>query len=188
MFRIGKTISGILLEVFFVALAAIATTFYEADKDEQAEIKNMSLLKKGGETIDFISNFASSWAAQRTKSEVTGKANQFLNNIQEIASSTDKFLPAEAKDQPDAPPVTLEAVSETAVPALGDLMGEGRDLLTEGKDILKNETSADLKERWSDAKFWEYRKNESGAEIILSSKNGQEYIIPLPFKLLSEKQ
>ena len=187
MLRIGKTISWIFLVVFFVALAAIATTFYEADKDEQAEIKDNQLLKKGRETIDTISNLAGSWAAKRTEEELLGRGEKLLKDIQEISSSTDSFLPLEAKDSLDYPSVTPVAISNQVMPTLSDLMGEGKDLIDEGKVVLNDEKSLSWKERLSEMKFWEYRKTDSGAEIVLSSKNSQEYLIPLPFKFLSEK-
>lgn len=186
MFRIGKTISWIFLVVFFIALASIATTFYESDKEEKAEIKNNQLFKKGGEVIETISNFIGSWATQRTESELIDRAGQLMENVQEIASNTDKFLPEEAKDGQDNPPVALDDVSDSVTSAFSDLVGEGGDLLNEGKNVLADGESSDWKDKLSETKFWEYRKNDKGAEIVLSSKNGQEYIIPLPFKFLSE--
>lgn len=187
MFRLGKTISWIFLVVFFVALAAIATTFYEADKEEQAEIKNNQLLKKGRETIDIISDFAGSLAAKRAEEELVGRAGKILKDAQEIASNTDSFLPQESMDKLDYPQVSPALVSENALPALNDLMGDSQVLIDEGKDILTDKKSLNWKESLSDVKFWEYRKTDNGAELILSSKDSQEYIIPLPFKFLSEK-
>ena len=188
MLGIGKKISWLLLVVFFVVLAAIAATFYEADQEERAEIKDNQFFKKGSEVISFISNFTGLWTSHRSEVELVDKTAHFLGNIKNIASGTAQLLPDEASDQEDNSALSVEVLSEKADPVLEELLGNGRDWLSEGKDMLSAEKSVNLSDRISEAKFWTYRKNESGAEIVLSSKEGQEYIIPLPFKFLSEKQ
>ena len=59
---------------------------------------------------------------------------------------------------------------------------------------------ADIKDEWNkdggmklDAvsevnldKFWEWRKNADGAEVVFKDKDGEEHIVSLPFKFLAE--
>jgi hypothetical protein len=63
---------------------------------------------------------------------------------------------------------------------------EGADnVLEDTNNIEKNGTSSlDLKKEISS--FINYKKTGEGAEIIFSSKSGQEYKIPLPFKFLAQ--
>ena len=64
-----------------------------------------------------------------------------------------------------------------------------------------SDTVAKIKEEWqrggddpgtvaspdvAEAKFLEYQKTATGAEIIFREKSGQEHKLPLPFKFLSE--
>jgi hypothetical protein len=35
-------------------------------------------------------------------------------------------------------------------------------------------------------KVWEWRRNESGAEVIFKDKDGEEHVVSLPFKFLAE--
>jgi len=187
MLGIGKTISWIFLVVFFVALAAIATTFYESDKAEQERMRDNELLKKGQAAIDFATNLSSSLSARHTEDELVNNAGQFVDSVKNVFSEAAFLIEKTTPASSSPSSLSINNNQDIGQETLNDWLGDGANLLVEGKANFQSGAPVNLKDRITESKFWTYRKNGNGAEIILSSKEGREYIIPLPFKFLSEK-
>lgn len=208
MFRIGKSISGIILVIVFLALAGLAMTFHNSDDQAPAQIIDSNLITQGeaifGATVDISERLA-----ENSLEANLGFGNKLLNIGRSVGnfifSFKDKTPELNTEINTDAlenidleslqlnnlddgqldPQMIVESSSEKFANAVNTFQEKIETFNTEN-NIISSVAEQDWSDGSTELSFLRYKKNESGAEIIISSKNGREYKIPLPFKFLAE--
>ena len=231
MFGLRKTLGSILLLVIFLALASLATFFYNADQKQKEAITSNNLVQKGGAVLETLIGASETVAdANLQKNVGFGKtiadyvANTDWQKIllgQTTSTSSDSTTDEEITEEENA--IILDNTGENADLRLGDRpdLGLAENTIPETNAESSNSEKqpgfwskfVDLvKEEWAASQESEaevegadkpkesaeaetlaggenslnYKKTETGAEVIFQSKSGQEYKLPLPFKFLTK--
>jgi len=184
MFRIGRSLSGIILVIVFLSLAGLAMSIYNSENKKQQQEVNLEIIDKAqalaGATIE-----ASNFFASNKLPENVNLGEKISNTVRSIGS----FVFSSKKDEVDINLEDLEVdiASTSLLEELADsapiqaLSGEEKlsdisNLFQEKINYLESENKKVLR----------YEKGSDGAVLIISSKSGQEYKINLPFKFLAE--
>lgn len=88
MFGISKTIGSIILAVVFLALAGLATFFYNLDNTGQADIVSNSLARKGKAAVDVVLIVSGKMADSNLESN-TGFGNKMVTTARNFIENTD---------------------------------------------------------------------------------------------------
>lgn len=154
MLGIRKTLWSILLVVFFMALAALATFYYNTDTKQQEKMSNNDLVKTAKVTIETLLGASEKVGETNAKKNIGfGKVmTDWINRVE-----WQRIL--EGGDGPLLKNEASTIVEQTTIT----------------KDTFKNMMNQDL---------FSYQKTEAGAEVIVRPKNSKEYKLPLPFKFL----
>lgn len=214
MFGLRKTIGSVILAVVFLALASLATFFYNADQKQKEDLTNNNLIKASGEALGTIVGVS------ETVSDVNLQKNiGFGKTIADYASRVDwkglisgtgaaigitntKISPETEINQE----VTTNQENNFETDALDTGINKLTAIIEENTTTEKtgfwSKLSSLAKKEWADSQkpetgemseivvpsegnYLNYQKTETGAEIIFQSKSGTAYKLPLPFKFLS---
>ena len=88
MFGISKTLGSIVLAVVFLALAGLATFFYNLDNTGQADIVSNSLAEKGKAAVDVVLDVSGNMADSNLESN-TGFGNKMVTTARKFIENTD---------------------------------------------------------------------------------------------------
>lgn len=88
MFGISKTLGSIVLVVVFLALAGLATFFYNIDKTGQTDVVSNSLAQKGKAVVDVVLNVSGDMADSNLESN-TGFGNKMVTTARNFIKDTD---------------------------------------------------------------------------------------------------
>lgn len=213
MFGLRKTIGSIILVVVFLALASLATFFYNADQKQKEELTNNNLIKTSGKALGTIVGVS------ETVSDVNLQKNiSFGRMIADYASRVDwkglisgtgaaiGVTNTQSNQEVDA---NQEKNFETDAldTGINELTTFVEEKTATEKTDFWSKLSALAKKEWADSQadsqkveigeasesitpiesnYLNYQKTETGAEIIFQSKSGTAYKLPLPFKFLSK--
>lgn len=188
MFGIRKTLGSLFLVVAFLALASLATFFYNTDQEKKDEITDSELVQKGEETLGAL------LGASETMTEVNVQKNiglgktmaDFIGRINWrgllLGTSTEPVLDGQVNPEGEddsATPENPEATS-SSWSKFSSQIKEEWDRGREGGSLAFGEEINEF-----DQEPFVYQKTELGAEIIITAKSGSEYKLPLPFRFLS---
>ncbi len=191
MFGLRKTLGSILLLVIFLALAALATFFYNADQAQKEEITKNELFQKGQETVETLlgaslatsetmadANLQKNIGIGKTMADMIGKVDWRALLMGPSSDSADKTLAETTTVNAESSGASTDSVDG------GFWSNLGGKLKTEW--VANQEPSDGLADSpKSEPNFINYQKTDKGAEIIITPKNGGEYKIGLPFKFLN---
>ncbi|MFA5131552.1 MAG: hypothetical protein WC467_03970 [Patescibacteria group bacterium] len=200
MFGLRKTVGSVLLLVVFLALATLATFFYNADQAQKEEITKNDLFQKGQATVGTL--LGASLATSETMADANLQKNIGLGKtMADMIAKVDwqgllmgSNSDSTGKASSEEPELNAEPTESGSVSAEGgfwsNLGGKIKnewaanqdpsvadDSIAAGEIMTLNEESA--------ASLFNYQKTDSGAEIVITPKNGALYKIALPFKFLS---
>lgn len=196
MFRIGKSLSVIILTIIFLGLAGVASVFYNADKQQQKEMADNELFNKSKSLINITTEVSNSLANNKLSNHLNkeSKAVKFIENSEAFFKSNFQRFILSSNNKKEinqdvtnySPPNTKSSfTSEKSLEDLRGLIGVDSSIVNKGQKIINNFTITDLDPEIVASNFWRYEKNDHGAEIILRSNNGMERRIMIPFKFLS---
>ncbi len=184
MFRIGRSLSGIILVIVFLSLAGLAMNIYNSENKKQQESVNLEIIDKAqalaGATIE-----ASNFFASNKIPESVNLGEKISNTVRSIGS----FVFSSKKEEID---VNLEnlKVDTANTSLLEDLTNSvpvqalsGEEKLEDISNLFQEKINSLESEN---KQILRYEKSADGATLIISSKNGREYKINLPFKFLAE--
>jgi len=196
MFGLRKTLGSIVMVVLFLALASLATFFYNTDQEKQKEIANSDLAQKGQIALGTLMG-ASESAVDVNLQKNIGPGKTIIDYIRKIDWKT---LAQEKKtgDENSDLDFNPEADSEVKTDSETDSSDSTPGFWSKFAGLVKKEWSDNQKEEntpteieetpptdQNEQKLFNYQKTETGAEIIFKAKSGQDYKLPLPFKFLS---
>jgi len=188
MFGLRKTLGSLFLVVVFLALASLATFFYNTDQENKDKIVDNEFVQKSEETIGTLLGVSEKMTEVNVEKNIgVGKTMaDFIARVNWrgllMGTSTESVIDEQAD---------LEAGSEVAMPNDSEL-----------EDGSWSKFSDQIKEEWERGReggnlpieietnelgqgLFAYQKTELGAELIFTGKSGAEYKLPLPFKFLS---
>jgi len=202
MFGLRKTLGSLLLVVAFLVLAAFATFFYNADQEQKNELVDNKLVKNSGETLGAIVGVTEKMTEVNVQKNIgMGKTMaDFIGRVDWqglLTGTSTKKIDSEENDE-----VNIETSDEIDKEMSTGTVNVENDVINPGVTGFWAKTAAKVKEEWRRGQIVEsvpaetidstlgqgifsYQKTNLGAEIIISSKSGTEYKLPLPFKFLS---
>lgn len=196
MFGLRKTLSALFLAVFFLVLASLAMTIYNADQEDKDAMAKSEAVRKSGEAVVSIIDFSSGLAGQsmETNNNFGKKIVEIINYIdwkslfQKVATSSETGKTEEIKEISDATIAMAGAGTVGSSEFIDKISGAVKNELVESQGLdpayLNNISLQNVKTEAVN-KFVDYQKTNEGAEIIFKTKHGEKYKIPLPFKFLS---
>ncbi len=163
MLKIRQTVSGVLLVVAFLALAALASFNYSPNEEDRSRFQNSLIYQQGWMALRAVF-FTSEKLADTDIAEKTG-----------IADKVREFLlgqPAEEWSAPD----------EFSNSDLGETAGQAQDWLSQlpaDQESLINEEG--IREKVSLRKLIYIGNTETGSEIIFQPESDNSFRLRLPF-------
>ena len=160
MFGFRKIFGTIFMIAAFLVLATLAALIYNTD---QAAPENT--------TNNIVSNIANSELVQQSQAAIgfffAGQETSSVENLPSNNTTSKKFIDAVAK---------IKWQNLFARKATSTNEGENENNI----ENVNDSSSSTIK------KYFNYKKTESGAEIIFTAESGREYKLPLPFKFLTK--
>ncbi|MFZ4632453.1 MAG: hypothetical protein ACOYL8_04645 [Patescibacteria group bacterium] len=196
MFGLRKTLSAVLLAVFFIVLASLATSFYNSDKAQQEQVANSELVQKSqsmlGSAVGMVGNLNDKSIENNNGfgkkiADLVSGVNwagilQGLSTNTKVSELADVGVSAiEASG-----PVESGSIFSGVVAAFKDELASTREpILGPSGPIALEAIPLAIANETVSPDFFNYQKTDTGAEIIFRLKTGWEYKMPLPFKFLS---
>jgi hypothetical protein len=164
MLGLRKIIGTILLVVIFLVLASLATFIYNSDQEKKEKVINNELVQEGKSVFQSLFAVSGNLADTNLQKNI-GPAKVVVEKVSQSAEATGLWVKFK------------ELVRE-----------EWNNAKEEGKqqeETMPTEETDD-QNKISVPTSVDYKKTDQGAEIIFTSKNGEEYKLPLPFKFLNK--
>ena len=184
MFNLKGALSTFLTVVAFLVLTVLAARFY-GDTNSKTNLEKSSAYQKGQAVVGTVWSYAKIIAGINVIKNVgVGNASLETNikNEFDIASEADFANSDETETSPSgflsdfSARVKKELSNPDSFPDTAAYSND--DANSDLKDVdLKSEINS----------MFSYNKTSEGAEIIIKSKSGREYKLPLPFKFLAEQ-
>lgn len=163
MLRIRQTVSGVLLVVAFLALAALASFNYSPNEEDRSRFQNSLVYQQGWMALRAVF-FTSEKLADTDIAEKSGLADK----VREL------FLGQTADEGMIGGEAAEAEVSEKA--------SQAKDWLSQlpsGQDTLLNEEG--VREKFSLRRFIYLGNTETGSEIIFQPESEDSFRLRLPF-------
>ena len=199
MFNLKGAFSSCLTVVAFLILIVLAARFY-GGTNNQTKVENSTVYQQRQDVFKTVWSYATAIAGiSMIKNVGVGNAN-LEQNVKTVVSN---YVNSNFKND-SANPSNSEAAANSATGLNSYEIENNRPLvdLTKGNNIQATASSSDLKltdvknldlnsknlkeEISSLSSFVNYQKTASGAELIIKSKSGAEYKLPLPFSFLAQ--
>ena len=167
MSQVRDSAMSLVTLVVFLVLMAIALVLYGGNEEQKAKMENNVLWQKARIAVDYGLALGSKLIG--TSSEQNNDSGILINDIDNQVTS---IMPT-GDNGADSEP--------------GFWSGLGDKIKSEWqKDVPATESSlTDVDQNVSSAVNIDWQKTENGGEIILKTKNGTEYKLPIPFKLFN---
>jgi hypothetical protein len=191
MFGLRKTLGSVIVVVLFLALASLATFFYNTDQKKQEEIANSDLAQRGQIALGALVGASESIVDVNLQKNV-GPGKTMIDYIRKIDWKS--LAQGTTIEEKDIDPSDGDSGDLEETDANNDTPG----FWAKFADLVKKEWSDNQKEEnaqpeaeeemtvdQSEDNFFSYQKTEIGAEIIFKAKSGQDYKLPLPFQFLT---
>lgn len=182
MFGIGKMFKTIILIVLFVALACIASYFYNSDQAKQTEIKNNSLFQKGKEIFNVVLGVSGEVANENAKknlgfgNKIVEKAGIFVKNT-DWQGIVDGTKTDEVGDTDEAKNTEIDFKNIAAeATEIVDFIAPTNSMDKENSGFFSKMTTK-LKEEWEKIKEEEANNSDNSdfdVETIFNIKTGEE--------------
>lgn len=186
MFGIGKTLGSIVLAVVFLALAGLATFFYNIDKTGQTDVVSNSLAQKGKAVVDVVLNVSGDMADSNLESN-TGFGNKMVTTARNFITNTDwKGLMSGTKTTSESfsgSTVDNTSVNNTMVSSpIADVKDIASEITSAAAPIINPNNEAPgffsklitgIKNEWNKIRE-EASYSDSGTEKIFDVKSGVE--------------
>lgn len=174
MFNLRGSLSSCLTVVAFLALIVLAAKSYNTPSN-QSNLENSSAYQKGQAVFETVWSYAKIIAGVNIIKNVgVGNANLGEN----VKSAIDNYSKSDVKTKTADNSGSNSYDLENNRPLI-DLTGKIQPA-NDFKDLNLKEEINSLNS------FINYQKTEGGAEIVITSKSGQEYKLALPFKFLAK--
>ncbi len=199
MFGLRKTLGSLLMVVAFLVLAALATFFYNADQEQKNELVNNNLVKKSGETLGALVGVSEKMTEVNVQKNI-GMEKALAGFVGRVdwqallTGTSTKPLNNEVENVENGEINNNETGTITTNPEESVTNTEGGNFWTKMRTAVADEWQKGREVETAptetiDNPFGQgrlvYQKTNLGAEIIISSKTGTEYKLPLPFKFLN---
>ncbi|NCO00069.1 hypothetical protein GW920_03000 [Candidatus Falkowbacteria bacterium] len=186
MSKTKESVISVLTIIAFLALTVIASILYSGDAEQKAKLENNFVWQKVKWTFDIVlsalPNFINHQAEQNQNAGIyvdVPAGNSLDDSNSEYASALNIDS-------------TVKVSSGSWSDFMSLLKAEWNRKATEGEEIVVSDViMTDLqdnlnlnKEDSQIFKILDWRKTEAGAEIVYTSKNGEEYKLSLPLKIL----
>lgn len=168
MSQVRDSAMSLVTLVVFLVLMAIALVLYGGNEEQKAKMENNVLWQKAKIAVDYSLALGSKLIG--TSSEQNNDSGTLINDIDNQVTS----ITPTGNNGADSEP--------------GFWSGLGDKIKNEWqKDIPTTESGlTDVDQNVGSSLNIDWQKTENGAEIILKTKNGTEYKLPLPFKFFSQ--
>jgi len=189
MTKTKESVISVLTIVAFLALAVIASILYSDDAEQKAKLENNFVWQKVKWTFDVV------------LSSFPNFINPHIEQNQDAGIYVD-IPTGNSLDNSNSEHASAFNIDSTVKVSSG-LWSDFKTLLktewdrksTDGNaDVVSDFIAADLQDalNLNDEtehvfKILDWRKTESGAEIVYSRKNGEEYKLSLPLKILGNQ-
>lgn len=187
MFGIRKTLGSLLLVVAFLALASLATFFYNTDQERKDEITKSELVQKSEETLGALLGASGSMTEVNVQKNIgLGKTMaDFIGGIDWrglLTGTSTETVSVETLSSDENESDALKNADATSS-SWSKFSKQIKDEWQRGRGNDNQLLETEVNEFGKG--IFVYQKNDSGAEIIINSKSGVEYKLPLPFRFLS---
>ncbi|MGI6373898.1 MAG: hypothetical protein ACOX0C_00985 [Patescibacteria group bacterium] len=179
MMGVGRTLFWIAVVVVFLSLSGIATTFYETDLGEQADLKSSQLIAKGQAAVLSFVNFASNLAKSQEGTEAVKSSSRGIKGFYQ--SLKDIFLAAiKGRDlEETAETISTEDLLDSNQQNFSELIELGAETFSGEINIFNQENYQDQIEAVAQPLF-SYEKSPQGAKLVIQFKD-KRYTLPVPF-------
>ncbi|MEI6529610.1 MAG: hypothetical protein WCN88_04445 [Candidatus Falkowbacteria bacterium] len=211
MFGLRKTWGTIVMVVSFLVLALFASVFYNADQEQKNELVNNSLVQKGGETLGVLLGASEKMSEVNVQKNI-GLGKTMADFIARV--DWQWLLMGTSTKEVDTSVANVNEASDAELNNSEINNNGASSVETNFNEFVPSETNAttedtgfwsklknSVKEEWKNSQeteavpleiqtndfgqnLFSYQKTNIGAEIIIMSKSGDEYKVPLPFSFL----